>query len=312
MTQTVSESDGRGQQTRPDGRSPSPPTARVISVVELLADAAPDALTLAQIVRATGQSRATAHAILTEMADQGWALRHPATGAFGLGPAFVSLAGKAAHADLLGTWGRQVITDLARTLGVPCFLARRLTADTITVAEHCLPTPDSDPVDSRRWFHPGREVRLRPPICREFIAWSAPEVRETWIERAAPASRTRLRLVLDDIRTRGYSIERMSSDHLAMIDALGSLDNVSDALRIRVGDLLSELTVIDYLESELAATTPTEEVGVVTVGAPVFDAAGSVIASVVTCPNTLLTPGELGELAAATIAAAERIGAQLP
>ncbi|NED70556.1 IclR family transcriptional regulator, partial [Streptomyces sp. SID10244] len=80
--------------------------------------------------------------------------------------------------------------------------------------------------------------------CREFLAWETAEVRAEWIAQAPETTRTRLRLVLDVVAERGYSIERMTDDHVAMVDALSSLDTMSDGLRAKVGDLLTELSVI--------------------------------------------------------------------
>ncbi|MET9199169.1 helix-turn-helix domain-containing protein [Gordonia sp. NPDC003585] len=305
MTHTVGDPAEQGQQPR----SPSPPTARVMRVVELLVRSAPDTLTLAQIVRLTGQSRATAHAVASEMVDRGWATRHPRTGEFGLGPAFVALARTAQSTDLLGQWAGPAVRNFADEHGMPCFLARRIDAETISVVEHALPDDGSSRLDpAASWFRPGRRIRLRPPICREFIAWSSPTDRTQWIEQAPASVRTRLAIVLDEIRERGYSIERLTPDHIAMIDALSSLDGVSDSLRSRVGDLLSELGDIDYLDTELSDDT---EHGVVTLGTPVFDAGGTVVASLVACPGGVKTGYELRELAESAVRAAEWVSTHL-
>jgi DNA-binding IclR family transcriptional regulator len=110
--------------------------------------------------------------------------------------------------------------------------------------------------------------------------------------------------VLEAICDRGYAVERLTNDHAEMIDALASLRDspVSDTLRSRVAGLLAELTTIDYLPDEAVGV-----VAVVTIGAPIVDPDGTVIASVVACPNREMTAEEMAHLGAAVTAAADRV-----
>ncbi|MDV7174170.1 helix-turn-helix domain-containing protein [Gordonia amicalis] len=308
MTSTV----GDFSEARQPARAGSPPTARVVAIVELLAEANQPALTLAEIVRRTSLSRATAHAIVSQLVEHGWLIRDQAAGTFAIGPAFAMLARNLGGADHLLRWATLTVRELCARFDVPCFVARRTAPDVVTLAAHAFPphlTPDAG---LHPWLRDGARIRLRPPISREFIAWDSAQAQAAWIARAPESSRTRLRLALDAVAERGYSIERMTADHGAIIDALGSLDTVSDSLRARVDDLLTELSVIDYLPDELDAFAAAgAEVPVVTVGAPVFDAADHVTAAIVTCPNTALRADELRELAEATRDATRGISAHL-
>lgn len=298
MTQTVGESA--------DARQPgSPPTARVISIVELLAGSDHPSLTLAEIVRHTGFSRATAHAIVGELVDHGWLLREPGSGRYAIGPGFVTLARTARQADHVDRWAAVAAHQLSERFGIAYFVARRVSPDMITVADHVVPAPLADD-DTSPWFRHGQRVRLRPPICREFIAFEPEHIRSAWLARAPQATRARLRDVLDVVAQRGYSIERMTDDHVAMVEALSSLDTMSERLRSRVGDLLTELSIIDYLPHEIVG-----DVAVVTVGTPVRDADGHAVAAIVACPNTTLSAAELTELAEATRSAAAEIAGHL-
>lgn len=258
-------------------------------------------------------SRATSHAVVTELLDRGWATRHPGTGAIGLGPGFLTVSRAALDADHLGQWASPVLHRLADTQSMPCFLARRIGEDAISIVDHVLPEGVAGTAtgDDQRWFQPGRRIRLRPPISREFIAWESEADRASWLDRAHTPSRTRLSLVLDAVRARGYSIERMTDDHVAMVDALGAIDSMSETLRTRVGDLLAELTTIDYLDDELIG-----EVSAVTVGAPIFDtphshSPGHAVAAIVSCPARHLPAAELQRIGEATRAAADEVSAQL-
>ncbi len=311
MTQTVGEAaDARQQVTRASGppqdrSSHSPPTNRVIRIIELLASPQQPPLSLAEIVRRTGLSRATAHAIVGELIEHGWVLRDSRTGAFTVGPAFAALARATGSADNVARWASTCAHELSDRFDLAAFVAQRIAPDLITVTDHVVPARSRDREESP-WFRHGRQVRLRPPICREFIAYESAESQAAWIAQAPDSIRSRLRQVLQTVAERGYSIERMTDDHVAMIEALGTLDSVSDRLRARVGDLLTELSAIDYLPAELDG-----EVAAVTVGAPIIDSSGLVVASIVVCPNTTLPAADLRTLAEAVHAAASSISARL-
>ena len=73
-----------------------------------------------------------------------------------------------------------------------------------------------------------------------------------------------------------------------------------------MGDLLSELTTIDYLPEEM-----TGDITAVTVGAPIFDTNGDVIASIVMCPETTMGATEFTRVGDATRSAADQVSAYL-
>ncbi|EGD53888.1 regulatory protein IclR [Gordonia neofelifaecis NRRL B-59395] len=264
----------------------------MVEMMSILVDRADETLTLAEIVRITGIPRGTAHAVATQLCALGWLTRHR-DNSFALGPEFLTVSRRAARLDLVAAAAIPAMRELVRTTGVPAFLARRA-ADVVTVAEQV--TPDSSP-DS--WVPPLRRMNLRPPLCREFVAWADAEERERWLEQAPHDQRPRLEAVLDAVRERGYSIERTTGHHRAIIDTLGSLDEMPAQLRSRMSELVSELSAIDYLPDEL-----TGEVGAVSIGAPIFGPDRSVIASIVACPDSTMSSDELTELGTAARAAA--------
>lgn len=289
MTATVNDSSTR--------RQLSPPTRRVVTVLDALIDASirhPERRnTLADIVRDTGLPRATTHAIVVELADLGWVHRDD-DGTIAIGPGLVATASRVLGADRLTATARPVLADLANSLRMPVFLARRIDDDTVTAVEYAWPS-----AASRAPTLPvGRRIDLRPPICREFLAWESPATRERWVAAAAPDEQERLRQVLATVAERGYSIERVADEHRAVIDALTTMASVPPALRHRVGALVGELSAIDYLPEELIG-----EIGAVTVGAPVFEG-GRVVASVVACPNTTMSADTLERLGREVVAAA--------
>ncbi|RMI31041.1 hypothetical protein EBN03_19755 [Nocardia stercoris] len=275
----------------------SPPTKRVVRAVELLSRHPAERLSLARIVRATGMSRATAHAVLTQLTAEGWTVRD-ADGNYGLGLELVTVARRAEASFPLRRRALPALRELAAGHDVPVFLAER-EADSILITEVV-----GDP--SVPWIRAGRRLPKAPPLCREFIAWAPEPERRAWLDSAIPAHRERLAVVLDAIAERGYSVERLADDSRPMMDVLAALRNspATDPLRQGLGALITDLITIDYLPDELG-----EHNAVVSIAAPITSAGGEVIASVVACPDTTLSKAGIHELAAATVAAAGTVAA---
>ncbi|MEV6061337.1 helix-turn-helix domain-containing protein [Nocardia asteroides] len=294
MTPTISRAEGAGQEATAD--SASPPTQRVVKVLELLSRYPTDRLSLARIVREAGLSRATAHAVLTQLTADGWTARD-ADGCYGIGLRLLTVARRAEAAFPLRRTAAPQLRTLSERTGYPVFLAERDGAS-IVVTE-VVGNP------SAGWIRPGRRLPLAPPVCREFVAWAPEARRQEWIASAEPAHRDRLAVVLAEIRTRGYSVERLVDDSAPMLEVLAGLRDspVTAALRAQLGSVITELITIDYLPDELG-----QENAVVTLAAPVRDARGAVVAAVVSCPDTRLSARALSELGSATVAAADRIG----
>lgn len=264
-------------------------------MLELLSRHATERLALARIVREAGLSRATAHAVLTQLTADGWTVRDD-DGCYGIGLRLLTVARRAEAAFPLRRTAIPQLRALSEHAGVPVFLAERDGAN-IVVTEVV-----GDP--SAGWIRPGRRLPLAPPVCREFIAWAPESARTAWLAAADPAHRARLTRVLTEIRARGYSVERLVDDSTPMLEALAGLRDspITAALRAQLGSVITELITIDYLPDELGA-----ENAVVTLAAPVRDGAGAVVAAVVSCPDTRLSTAALNDLGAATVAAADRI-----
>lgn len=261
-----------------------------MKVVELLCASPEVALPLADIVRHTGMSRATAHAVMQQLTVDGWTVRED--GDYRIGPGLGRLADRIDAAFPMRRLGARAALDLSKELGIPVFLAIR-DDDYIEVAEII-----GEP--AYEWIRRGRRLRLRPPIAREFAAWASPADREAWIDAAPPAIRTRLGLALTAIRDRGYTIERLAPEADQILDAIGTLR--SSPIRDQIGDLLSQLIEIDYLAEEFTG----DAIAAATIAAPIRRD-GVVIASLVVCADATLPATEVERIGAAVAAAADQV-----
>ncbi|WP_405498194.1 helix-turn-helix domain-containing protein [Nocardia sp. NBC_00511] len=280
------------------GTAASPPTHRVVQAIELLSRHPGEQLSLARIVRATGMSRATAHAVLTQLTADGWTVRDT-EGNYGLGLGLLTVARRAEFAFPLRRLALGALRELSTTHRVPVFLAER-ERDAIVITE-VIGSP------SVPWIRPARRMPFAPPVAREFVAWAPRSERDAWLAAADPAHRPRLAAVLDAIAERGYSVERLADESAPMLEALATLRHspVTDPLRHRLSAMITELITIDYLPDELG-----EHNAVVSIAAPIFAADGTVIASLVACPDTNLSATRLHDLATATITAAASVTAR--
>lgn len=256
-------------------------------MIGLLSRHAGDRLSLARIVRETGLSRATAHAVLTQLTADHWTVRD-ADGNYGLGLGLLTVARRAEAAFPLRRLALAPLREFSARQGIPAVLAER--EDGAIVITEVAGTP------TLPWIRPGRRLPLAPPVVREFLAWAPEAERETWLGHADPAHRDRLRTVLAAVRTRGYSVERLADDSAPMLEALAALRNspVTDPLRNRLGTMIADLITIDYLPHELGPAN-----AVATVAAPVF-LGSTVTAAVIACPDSLMSAEELTALGAAT------------
>ncbi|MEU6561925.1 helix-turn-helix domain-containing protein [Nocardia nova] len=278
----------------PSTSAGSPPTHRVVRVVELLSRHPDTHRSLATIVRETGLSRATAHAVLTQLTVDGWTVRDT-DGNYGLGLGLLAVARRAEAAFPLRRLALAPMREFAAAQSFPIFLAER-DGESIIVTE----TAGTPTVP---WIRQGRRLPLAPPVAREFIAWAPAAERDRWLDHADPAHRDRLPSVLAAVRDRGYSVERLADESAPVLEALAALRHspVTDPLRNRLATMITDLITIDYLPDELG-----EENAVVTVAAPIF-AGEEVVASVVACPDTRLSARRLTDLGTAVTATARRI-----
>lgn len=248
----------------------SPPTERVVAVVELLGDQPDGRFTLAQICRSLAISRATGHAILTTLAARNWVTRDPDTAAYSWGPALAGLANPA------GTHRyRDDLQALAAATGTQVHLSRRQ-GQTLVIdhtAGSCLTGPR---------IAPGLRTPLVAPFGREYVAWAGADAQKAWLEaigQPSPAMRRRMTLVFKEIRDRGFAVDRLTKDYLRVYTALRALsgDGEVDAITAQLARAFADLTVIDVLPDEL------DDVGshsVAIISAPIADGSGAVTMSV--------------------------------
>ena len=282
---------GKGRQV------PSPPTERVIAVMHLLAADPERSLSLAEISRSLGISRATGHAILATLAHHQWVVRHEPTAGYSWGPAMRALAQPTNDSEF-----RPFLQELSDTVGAQVFLARREDAS-LVVTDSVGDSLAAPRVKS------GLRMPLVAPFGRDYVAWAGDKDVKSWLEGiGAPSAQLRRRLtaVLAQVRQRGYVIERLSREYVRVYVALRALaaDGEPDPITARLAGAFADLTLVDYLPDELEDGAVHQ---IATISAPIKDGGGVVAMSITAAPFSTLTSAEVRAVGSAVRDAAQKI-----
>ncbi|NUU24969.1 MAG: helix-turn-helix domain-containing protein [Streptomycetaceae bacterium] len=281
--------------------SPSPPTDRVVGVLELLASRPRHAFSLSDIARALGMSKATCHAVTASLANADYLIRNPVDKTFTLGPALVA-AGRAAETSYPAVHLAQAeAVALADELGMQATAAIR-SEDHLVIVAHAGSGPDAGAVRI------GRRIPLAPPFGGVFVAWADEAVAAEWAARTEHPARLRDSLIdsLAAIRERGYSVERLTPAGVRLRHALAELsdDPLAEGLQPMVMTLLAELRQAEYLPGDLATEG---RYPVSALSAPVFGPDGATQMNLSVQPHREMTPREIDRTARRLLRGCTRI-----
>jgi len=232
--------------------SHSPPTDRVVAVLEFLA-ANPLGVTASGAARALRLNGSTCAVLLASLERARWVER-AADKTYRLGDGLLSLVdAMRTRFPLLGA-GEEVLRHLSDQLGCPCVLTR-------IQRSHILVIAASRGDELGNGTGTDRRFPIDPPYGSVAVAWRTPEEIERWLDLpATPLTRTeraRYRRFLADVREQGYAVWRLDEGDQPLLgrvrDMLDELrgDPHSDALRARLVRLFATFGQHGYLASEL-------------------------------------------------------------
>ena len=179
----------------------SPPTARVIATMSLIAAHPDEPLSLAELTRRLGVNKSTGHAILTSLTAAGWVLRDPARKTYRLGPAMVALGRTAAAAFPALDFARPAMTALSVEFAATC-AALSVGDGEVTVLDQV-----DDPRAGPNAFRVGASFPLRPPLGAAVVAWAPEAVRAEWLRHVPDDTRAHYRDALTATHDRGFAVE---------------------------------------------------------------------------------------------------------
>ncbi|MCV7264986.1 helix-turn-helix domain-containing protein [Mycolicibacterium poriferae] len=286
------------------GGRASPPTQRVVDVLDFLARHPHDRFGVSELARRVGQSKPTCLGIVITLAESGYLVRDPADKTYRLGPSLISLGHVAQESMRIGPPARDQLRRLSSKFGTTAALAA-VVDDRITLLELVGP-PGADV-----GVQVGQSYPFAPPVGLMFVLWDDDALRD-WLAREPTVplrtdTERRDRVVADCRRT-GYLVERLTPGGRRLYALMAGVSaTLPDELRVLLGELVSDIGERVYLRS--ADDETRHDISVIS--APVFDHYRRQVMVVSMQVGKALTDNEIRERAQAVVMTADAVTEQL-
>jgi DNA-binding IclR family transcriptional regulator len=153
----------------------SPPTDRVVRVLDFLAAHPDQRFGLSELARRIGLSKPTCLGIVTSLSESGYLVRDPADKTYRLGPSLITLGHRAQESMRVSPAAREELRRLSARYGVTAALAGVID-DRITVLDLVAPHGASPGVQV------GQSYPFAPPVGLMFVLWDD-EAERDWLAR---------------------------------------------------------------------------------------------------------------------------------
>ena len=287
------------------GRS-SPPTERVVAVLDFLARHPQQQFGLSELARQLDLSKPTCLGILTTLTDTGYLLRDEQDKTYRLGPALIALGHTAQESMRVSPGARHELRRLAAEHHTTAALSA-VVDDRITLLELVAP-PGVDP-----GVRVGQSYPFAPPVGLMFVLWDDAALRHWLAKTPTIPLRTgtaRLQRVIDECRSTGYLVERQTAGGRRLYALMAGMSNtLPDELRALLGELISDIGERVYLRSEAGNARQRNDISVMS--APVFDHHQRQVMTLSLHIGVPLTDAEIARRAKDLVASADALTAQL-
>lgn len=283
----------------------SPPTARVVRILDFLADRPDQRFGVSELARRVGVSKPTCLGILTELAAAGYLVRDTDK-TYRLGPSLITLGHRAQQSMRVSPAARDELRRLSTRFDVTVALSGVID-DRITLLDLVAPA------GARPGVEVGQSYPFAPPVGLMFVLWDD-EATRAWLakEPTLPlrTDTARLHRVIAECRADGYLVERLTPGGRRLYSLMAGMSaTLPDELRALLGELVSDIGERVHLRSENAGARRRHDINVIS--APVFDHYQRQVMVVSMHIGTTLTDNEIASRAHALLATAEAVTAQL-
>ncbi|WP_179475633.1 IclR family transcriptional regulator [Mycolicibacterium vinylchloridicum] len=287
------------------GRS-SPPTQRVVAILDFLAKHPQDRFGLSELSRQLQLAKPTCLGIVTTLTESGYLVRDAADKTYRLGPSLITLGHLAQESLRVNPAARTELARLSKSFETTAALAA-VVDDRITLLELVGP-PGSD-VGVRV----GQSYPFAPPVGLMFVLWDDDALR-SWLDRDPTiplrTETQRLDRVIAECRTAGYLVERLTPGGRRLYAMMAGMSStLPDELRALLGELISDIGERVYLRSEAEGARQRHDVSVIS--APVYDHHHRQAMVVSLQIGRALTDSEIAKYAKGLVATADALTAQL-
>lgn len=284
----------------------SPPTHRVVAVLDFLARHPHDRFGLSDLARRLELSKPTCLGIVTTLTESGYLVRDARDKTYGLGPALITLGHTAQEAMRVNPAARDELRSLSAAHNTIAALSA-VVDERITLLELVAP-PGVNP-----GVRVGQSYPFAPPVGLMFVLWDD-EALEDWL--ASPATiplRTdteRLHRVVAECRSAGYLVERQTAGGRRLYALMAGMSStLPDELRALLGELISDIGERVYLRSEAEPGRARRDISVIS--APVFDHHRRQVMTASLRIGAPLTDAEITRCAKDLVSTADTLTAQL-
>lgn len=289
---------------------PSPPTGRVITILDFLAEHPDDRFGLSELARRLGLSKPTCLGILTTLTESRYLVRDARDKTYRLGPKLISLGHTAQESMRVNPAAREELRRLATTYDTTAALSAVID-DRITLLELVGP-PGANVGDTVRV---GQSYPFAPPVGLMFVLWDDEAMRSWLAKEPTIPLRTdseRLGRVVAECRTDGYLVERLTPGGRRLYALMAGMSStLPQELRALLGEMISDVGERVYLRSEADPTGKRQRHDISVISAPVFDHHQRQVMVVSLQIGHALTDGEIAKRARGLTATADSLTAQL-
>lgn len=293
-------------------RRTSPPTERVVQILELLARHPHERFGASEVARRLNLSKPTCLGILATLADFGYAVRDPTDKTYRPGPALIALGHAAQESLRVSPDARARLRELSRTFGGTAALSA-VVDDRITVLELVAPPDTTAPV------RVGQSYPFAPPVGLMFVLWDDDAVGAWLAKEPTIPLRTdgdRLHRVIAECRADGYLVERQTPAGQRLYALMAGMSaSLPDELRALFGEMVSDIGERVHLRSEhtgaQAGPGASERFDISVISAPVYDHHQRQVMVAALHVGCALTDTEIRQRAQAVVATADAVTDQL-
>ncbi|MFV8049152.1 IclR family transcriptional regulator [Mycobacterium sp. 48b] len=293
----------------PAGRA-SPPTARVVAILDFLSRHPQERFGLSELTRRVGLSKPTCLGILTTLTESGYLVCETGDNSrdktYRLGPALISLGQMAQESMRVNPAVRAELRALSAAFDTSAGLTA-VVDDRITVLELVGP-PGRDP-----GVRVGQSYPFAPPVGLMFVLWDDDALR-AWLAKVPTiplrTESARLHRVIESCRADGYLVERLTPGGRRLYALMAGMStNLPDELRALLSELVSDIGERVYLRDEGPSGRNPHDISVIS--APVFDHYQRQVMAASLHIGTALTDREITDRARALVATADTLTRQL-
>lgn len=291
----------------------SPPTERVVTVLDYLADHPEERFGVSELARRLGLSKPTCLGIVTALTDAGYLVRDGADKTYRLGPSLITLGHRAQESMRISPAAREELRRLSARFGVTAGLSAVID-DRITLLDLV------SPVGARPGVEVGQSYPFAPPVGLMFVLWDDEAVRN-WLakEPTVPLRRERtepdrLQRVIERCRSDGYLVERLTPGGRRLYSMMAGMSStLPGELRALLGELVSDIGERVHLrdEHDQGRQGRSTRFDISVISAPVYDHYGRQVMVASMHIGKALTENEIRQRAKALMATADAVTAQL-